>query len=141
MALTQTNTQRFCLYLRLLAVINEIFGLSDLLIEKPYMRLCHSYHLLPCTLFIFSESDKSSGKSIKVKLNEALNGKLAEIESKREKAIIREKRIAKLPDGPERRKLIFQKTQEENAAKKKKKDRVVEEQDLHESYQILLGVN
>ena len=90
---------------------------------------------------VFSESDKSSGKSIKVKLNEALNGKLAEIESKREKAIIREKRIAKLPDGPERRKLIFQKTQEENAAKKKKKDRVVEEQDLHESYQILLGVN
>ena len=48
---------------------------------------------------------------------------------------------AKLPDGLEGILLIFQKNQEEIAAKKKKKDRFVEEQDLHESYQILLGVN
>ena len=46
-----------------------------------------------------------------------------------------------LPDGPERRKLIYQATTEEKALKRKKTDYCIMEQELHESYQLLLKVN
>ncbi len=90
---------------------------------------------------IVLETDKAVGKSIKEKINEALNKRLAEVESKREKILQREKKIAKLPDGPERRKLIFQKQQEEKSQRRNSSAPINEEQNLHESYQILLKVS
>ena len=50
-------------------------------------------------------------------------------------------RIKKLPDGPERRKLIFQADTEERAMARKKTDYCIQEQEIHESYQLLLKVN
>lgn len=69
-----------------------------------------------------------------------MNIRLAEVESRREKIIARDKRIAKLPDGPERRKLVFQKQQEEMKQRRNSSAPINEEQNLHESYQILLKV-
>ena len=52
-----------------------------------------------------------------------------------------ERHIQELPHGPERRKLIFKANNQEKAMKKNtKKDFVIEQQELHESYQILLMV-
>ena len=62
------------------------------------------------------------------------------VEERRDKKLRRDKKIQKLPDGPERRKLIFQATTEEKAMKRKKTDYIIEEQELHESYQLLLKV-
>ena len=87
-----------------------------------------------------SESDKREGKSVRDRLNESLNAKLTEVEKKREKAIILDKKIAKLPDGPERRKLIYQKQQQENYNRRHKKYPIDEERALHESYQIIMKV-
>ena len=89
---------------------------------------------------IFAENDVRAGKTIKENLNEAPNEKIAIIESKKENKLKRDKRIAKLPDGPERRKLIFQASTEEKAQKRKKTDFQIEEQEVHESYQLLLKV-
>ena len=80
------------------------------------------------------------GKTIKENLNAALKEKVAIVEAKRENKVKREKRIAKLPDGPERRKLVFQASTEEKAQKRKKTDFQIEEQEIHESYQLLLKV-
>jgi len=85
-----------------------------------------------------SENDVRAGKTIKENLNEALNEKIGIVEQKRENKLKRDKRIAKLPDGPERRKLIFQASTEEKAQKRKKTDFQIEEQEIHESYQLLL---
>ena len=92
-----------------------------------------------CVISI-SENDLRAGKTIKENLNEALNERLKIVEEKRENKLRREKKIQKLPDGPERRKLIFQANTEEKAMKRKKTDYIVEEQELHESYQLLLKV-
>ena len=81
-----------------------------------------------------------AGKTIKENLNEALNEKIAIVEGKRENKLKRDKRISKLPVGPERRKLIFQASTEEKAQKRKKTDFQIEEQEIHESYQLLLKV-
>ena len=47
----------------------------------------------------------------------------------------------KLGDGPERRKLMYQRTQTENYNRKHKKSPIDEERALHESYQIILKVS
>ena len=82
-----------------------------------------------------------AGKTIKQNLNDALNEKLADVESRRDNKLKRDKRIKKLPDGPERRKLIFQADTEERAMARKKTDYCIQEQEIHESYQLLLKVN
>ncbi len=83
---------------------------------------------------------KTLEQIIKERLNKALHERLAEIETKKEKAIALDKKIAKLPDGAEKRKLLYQKQQQENFNRRNKKSPVDEERALHESYQILLGV-
>ena len=75
------------------------------------------------------------------RLNESLNAKLYEVEKKREKGILLDKKIAKLPDGQERRKLIYQKQQQDNYNRRHKKFPIDEERALHESYQIIMKVN
>ena len=87
------------------------------------------------------ESEKKSGKTVKDRLDEALDEKLAEVERKREKMILLDKKIAKLPDGQERRKLMYQKQQTDNYNRKHKKSPIDEERTLHESYQIILKVS
>ena len=52
-----------------------------------------------------------------------------------------DKKIAKLPDGSEKRKLMYQKQQTEENNRKHKKSPIDEERNLHESYQILLRVS
>ena len=74
-------------------------------------------------------------------MNESLNAKLYEVEKKREKGILLDKKIAKLPDGQERRKLIYQKQQQDNYNRRHKKFPIDEERALHESYQIIMKVN
>ena len=73
-------------------------------------------------------------------MNESLNAKLFEVEKKREKGILLDKKIAKLPDGQERRKLIYQKQQQDNYNRRHKKFPIDEERALHESYQIIMKV-
>ena len=90
---------------------------------------------------VFTENDVRAGKTIKQNLNDALNEKLADVESRRDNKLKRDKRIKKLPDGPERRKLIFQADTEERAMARKKTDYCIQEQEIHESYQLLLKVN
>ena len=95
------------------------------------------------SLGFFSESDKKSTNlelSIKNRLNGALSSKLMEIEAKREKALLVDKKLAKMPEGPEKRKLLYQKQSQENYQRKNKKSPIDEERALHESYQILLKV-
>ena len=70
-----------------------------------------------------------------------MNEKLQEIEAKRDNKLKRDKKIAKLPDGAERRKLMFQASTEEKAMARKKTDYCIQEQEVHESYQLLLKVN
>ena len=91
--------------------------------------------------FTFTESDKREGKTVRERLNESLNAKLYEVEKKREKGILLDKKIAKLPDGQERRKLIYQKQQQDNYNRRHKKFPIDEERALHESYQIIMKVN
>jgi hypothetical protein len=79
--------------------------------------------------------------NIKSRLNGALNAKLTEIEAKREKALNTEKKLAKMSEGPEKRKLLYVKQQQENYQRKNKKSPIDEERSLHESYQILLKVS
>ena len=81
------------------------------------------------------------GKTVKDRLNEALNSKLMEVEYRREKMILLDKRIMKLPEGSEKRKLIYQRQTTENYNRKHKKSPIDEERALHESYQIILKVN
>ena len=88
----------------------------------------------------FSESDKREGKTVRERLNESLNVKLSEVEKQREKAIFLDKKIAKLPDGQERRKLIYQKQQQENYNRRHKKYPIDQERALHEAYQIIMKV-
>ena len=94
--------------------------------------------MIPDTFF--SESDKREGKTVKERLNESLNVKLMEVEKKREKNLILEKKIAKLPEGAERRKLIYQKQQQDNYNRRHKKFPIDEERALHEAYQIIMKV-
>ena len=70
-----------------------------------------------------------------------MNEKLADIEARRDNKLKREKKIAKMADGPERRKLMFQASTEEKAMARKKTDYCIQEQEVHESYQLLLKVN
>ena len=51
-----------------------------------------------------------------------------------------DRKISKLPDGPERRKLIYQKNQREKEEKRKNCAPVDKERQLHESYQMVLKV-
>ena len=88
----------------------------------------------------FAESEKKSGKTVRERLNEALNSKLDEVEKKREKMILLDKKIAKLSEGPERRKLVYQKQTQENYNRKHKKAPIDEERAAHESFQIILKV-
>merc|ERR1712156_843899 len=67
-----------------------------------------------------SENDVRAGKTIKENLNEAMNEKLADIEARRDNKLKRDKKIAKMTDGPERRKLMFQASTEEKAMARKK---------------------
>ena len=77
----------------------------------------------------------------KERLNKALNQKLEENELKKQRMIALDKKIAKLPDGSEKRKLTYQKQQQEEYQRKHKKSPIDEERNLHESYQILLRVS
>lgn len=91
--------------------------------------------------FNFSEAERKTGKSVKSRLNDALQSKLDEVEKKREKMILLDKKIAKLGEGPEKRKLVYQKQTQENYNRKHKKAPIDEERAAHESYQILLKVH
>lgn len=81
------------------------------------------------------------GISAKDKIKEALNQRLSEVEDRREKALLLEKKIAKMADGPEKRKLVYRKRQQDESEKKRRKTPVDEERALHESYQIVLKVS
>ena len=96
-------------------------------------------------IFLISISGNDLEKSIlKENLHQALHEKLSIVEKKREKMLkleILERRIQELPDCLERRKLMFKASNQEKAIKKNtKKDCLIEQQELHESYQILLMV-
>lgn len=91
-------------------------------------------------LINFSEAERKTGKSVKTRLNDALQKRLEEVEKKREKMIILDKKIAKLGEGPEKRKLVYQKQTQDNYNRKHKKAPIDEERAAHESYQILLKV-
>ena len=84
--------------------------------------------------------DKKSGLNAKERITENLNMKLTECEQLKEKYLLIDKRISKLPDGPERRKLIYQKNMREKEEKRKNKGPVDVERQLHESYQMVLKV-
>ena len=88
----------------------------------------------------FSENEKHDNTAIKRRLNKALNAKLEDVERKREKLVNLDKKIQKLPDGAERRKLIYQKQSTEDYNRKHRKSPIDEERALHESYQILIKV-
>ena len=92
-------------------------------------------------IILYTESEKKSGRTLKNRLDEAVNEKLAEVERKRTKMILLDQKIKKLGDTPERRKLMFQKTQIENYNRKHKKSPIDEERALHESFQIILKVS
>ncbi len=66
---------------------------------------------------------------------------MADVEEKREKALLLEKKINKMPDGPDKRKLMYKKQLQDAADRKRKKTPVDEERALHESYQIVLKVS
>ena len=66
--------------------------------------------------------------------------KLAECEQKKENYLNLERKINKLPDGPEKRKLIYQRTYRDNDEKRRNKTPVDIERQLHESYQMILKV-
>ena len=89
---------------------------------------------------VITEAEKKTGKSVKDRLNEALDTKLEEVARKREKMILLDKKIQKLSEGPERRKLMYQKQTQENYNRKHKKAPIDEERAAHESYQIILKV-
>ena len=89
--------------------------------------------------FIISENERAMGP--KERLNQALHKKLDENEIKKQRMIALDKKIAKLPDGSEKRKLTYQKQQQEEYQRKHKKSPIDEERNLHESYQILLRVS
>ena len=89
---------------------------------------------------VITEAEKKTGKSVKDRLNEALDNKLEEVARKREKMILLDKKIQKLSEGPERRKLMYQKQTQENYNRKHKKAPIDEERAAHESYQIILKV-
>lgn len=88
----------------------------------------------------FAGIDQKNALSAKDRVNDALNARLAEVEEKREKALLLEKKIGKMADGPERRKLVYRKKQQEEYERKRKKTPVDEERLLHESYQLVLKV-
>ena len=90
-------------------------------------------------LLIISENERAMGP--KERLNQALHKKLDENEIKKQRMIALDKKIAKLPDGSEKRKLTYQKQQQEEYQRKHKKSPIDEERNLHESYQILLRVS
>ena len=90
-------------------------------------------------LQIISENERAMGP--KERLNQALHKKLDENEIKKQRMIALDKKIAKLPDGSEKRKLTYQKQQQEEYQRKHKKSPIDEERNLHESYQILLRVS
>ena len=92
-------------------------------------------------IILYTESEKKSGRTLKNRLDEAVNEKLAEVERKRTKMILLDQKIKKLGDTPERRKLMYQKTQIENYNRKHKKSPIDEERALHESFQIILKVS
>ena len=66
--------------------------------------------------------------------------KLGECEQKKENYLKLERKINKLPDGPEKRKLIYQKSLKDTEEKRKNKTPVDIERQLHESYQMILKV-
>ena len=99
------------------------------------------FHFLKLLFFLSLESEKKSGKTVKDRLDDALDEKLNEVERKREKLILLDKKIAKLGDGQERRKLMYQKQQTDAYNRKHKKTPIDEERALHESYQIILKVS
>ena len=51
-----------------------------------------------------------------------------------------ERKISKLPDGPEKRKMIYQRNLRDKEEKRKNKTPVDTERQLHESYQMILKV-
>ena len=90
-------------------------------------------------MFIFSENERAL--TPKDRLNKALNQKLDEVEIRKQRMVALDKKIAKLPEGSEKRKLTYQKQQTEENNRKHKKSPIDEERNLHESYQILLRVS
>ena len=86
-------------------------------------------------------SENERALTPKDRLNKALNQKLDEVEIRKQRMVTLDKKIAKLPDGSEKRKLMYQKQQTEENNRKHKKSPIDEERNLHESYQILLRVS
>ena len=84
--------------------------------------------------------DKHEGKTPKERITDNLNMKLAECEQKKENYLNLERKINKLPDGPEKRKLIYQRNNRDKEEKRKSKTPVDIERQLHESYQMILKV-
>ena len=66
--------------------------------------------------------------------------KLAECEQKKENYLLLERKINKLPDGPEKRKLIYGRNLRDKEENRKNKTPVDIERQLHESYQMILKV-
>ena len=114
-------------------------SLFHILEFKLMLRKIKNGNLVISQLQIISENERAMGP--KERLNQALHKKLDENEIKKQRMIALDKKIAKLPDGSEKRKLTYQKQQQEEYQRKHKKSPIDEERNLHESYQILLRVS
>ena len=101
----------------------------------------NGYYLTQLFFRLFAEGgDKHEGKTPKERITDNLNMKLAECEQKKENYLNLERKINKLPDGPEKRKLIYQRTTRDKEEQRKNKTPVDIERQLHESYQMILKV-
>ena len=100
-------------------------------------KIIKNIHIIK-TIYHFPENERALGA--KERLNRALNERLEQVEMRKQRAVALEKKISKLPDGSEKRKLTYQKQQQEEYNRKHKKSPIDEERNYHESYQILLRV-
>ena len=101
----------------------------------------NDYYLTQLFFRLFTEGgDKHEGKTPKERITDNLNMKLEECEKKKENYLLLERKINKLPDGPEKRKLIYGRNLREKDEKRRNKSPVDIERQLHESYQMILKV-